>query len=48
MQALAKIVDPTSNSSIGQAFILLLKALRDQLDGSIPVFNEFGDNDSST
>ena len=34
-----------SKTSLSQGFESLFKALRDQLDGSMPVFNEFGESE---
>ena len=45
---LTEMADPSSKTSLGQAFESLFKALRDQLDGSIPVFNEFGDGEQDS
>ena len=45
---LAEMANPSSRTSLGQAFESLFKALRDQLDGSIPVFNEFGDGEQDS
>ena len=45
---LREIANPNSKTSIAQGFESLFKALRDQLDGSIPVFNEYGDGESDS
>ena len=43
ISTLRDIANPASKTSLSQGFESLLKALKDQLDGSIPVFNEFGE-----
>ena len=45
---LKEFANPGSKTSLSHGFESLFKALKDQLDGSMPVFNEFGEGEQDS